>query len=161
MGKVTGFIIAVISGILIAKVLGPISAKTLLEMDPARQEHQQSQPLAALRESSLQDIIHGDVTEVKKGLPRMVEDHIRVISAEEAQSQTIYTYELIGVSPSAVDLSIIQGMKQEIVTKFRSSACNNENILSLLQRGMTIAQIYRFSETNQSIFTLVLSIRDC
>jgi len=115
---------------------------------------------AATQESSLQEIIHGEVLEGKKGLPRMKSRGIWLVSVDEAPHQIVYTYEL-DLPQSAINLYVALEMQQEITSTFRNTACRNNQILPLLRRGMTIAQTYRLSETKNKIFTLNLSIRDC
>lgn len=160
MGKVVSFVLLLVGVVLLAKILGPITGTALHDMAQAKRQDQ-SQFASVRREPSLQEFIHEEVLEAQKGLPRMKGDNLRLVSVDEGQSKMIYTFEIIGVSPSQINSSAIRDMQQEIISVFRNSSCLNNQVLPVLQLGMTVAQIYRFSETGQKAFTMDLSIRDC
>lgn len=73
----------------------------------------------------------------------------------------INTFEFVGIPANVIVPSDVYEINQEVTTRFRTNFCRNEQLLQLLQRGMTYAQIHKLSETNQEISTVVLSIRDC
>lgn len=160
MGKVSGFIIVFIGLLLLGKAIAPMHAKLLLDAgtDRKKQVHIQQE---ASRAPSLQEIIHGMVLEGKKGLPRKKADGLWLVSVDEAQNQIINTFEFVGISANVITSSDVYEINQEVTTRFRTDLCRNEQLLQLLRRGMTYAQIHKLSETNQEISTVVLSIRDC
>lgn len=160
MGKVSGFIIAFIGVLLLGKAIAPMHAKLLLDAGADRKEQAHIQQDAA-RAPSLQDIIHEMVQEGKKGLPRKKADGLWLVSVDEAQNQMINTFEFVGIPANVITPLDVFEINQEVTTRFRTTFCRNEQLLQLLQRGMTYAQIHKLSETNQEISTVVLSIRDC
>lgn len=160
MGKLSGFIIAFIGLLLLGKAIAPMHAQLLLEAGANRKEQRHMEQEAS-QFPSLQEIIHGMVLEGKKGLPRKKADGLWLVGVDEAQNQIINTFEFVGIPANVITSSDVYAINQEVLTRFRTEFCRNEQLLQLLQRGMTYAQIHKLSETNQEISTVVLSIRDC
>ncbi len=166
MTKLLSLIFACAVGLYFAKVFGPIPARQLMGDAPssgqAREQIQSvTHSVIPTKAPTLQENIHREVLAGKKGLPRMKTEQIRLVAVDEAQNQIMYMYEIVGVALSGISPLDVDNMRHEIAANFRGSACRNGHLLQLLRRGMTIAQTYRVSDTRETIFTIVLSERDC
>lgn len=160
MGKFFGFIIGFIGLLLLGKAIAPMHAKLLLDAGADRKEQGHIQQ-DATRAPSLQEIIHRMVLEGKKGLPRKKSEGLWLVSVDEAQNQIINTFEFVGIPANIITSSDVYDINQEVIARFRAGACRNEQLLQLLQWGMTYAQVHKLAETGQEISTVVLSVRDC
>lgn len=118
-------------------------------------------PTFQAKEPSLQEEVRRLVDEGQRGLPKRLTDEIFLIGVREAQNQVIRNYEIGRVKTSQITGSIVREMREETHANFRSVACQNSELRNLLERGMSIAQVYRMADTKRTILTTVYSVRDC
>ena len=120
----------------------------------------------AARVPTLQELIHNEVMAGRMGLPRKKIEvpngaAIWLMSLDERQNQMVYTYEIVGASPDVFDKNAVNEMRAEAAATFREKICRIPVVSNLVRQGMTIAHVYRFRETGQTLTIFVWSQKDC